>query len=264
MSGRDRRRAHPALRGETPLQALAHRDEQPEPTSLTSLERFPYYTAFPFAWYMACYADEVAPGEVRSYRYLARDLVVWRGENGEPHVMDAYCPHLGANIAYGGRVEGNHLVCPFHWWEYDGDGRNVRIPYSERTNERAVLRSYPTIDRNGLILFWYHPTGEPPCGTSPSWRSTATPHGASTSGRTGESCPRRRWPRTGHYVHLRTVHGVADVPELEELVYEGYLSRLRSTVTYSTPGPQPGESTQTAGAPATPSPASPASTTRSS
>ena len=215
---------------------------------------------------MACYADEVAPGEVRSYRYLARDLVVWRGENGEPHVMDAYCPHLGANIAYGGRVEGNHLVCPFHWWEYDGDGRNVRIPYSERTNERAVLRSYPTIDRNGLILFWYHPTGSPPCGTSPSWRSTATPHGASTSGRTGESAAHggEMAENRPDYVHLRTVHGAADVPELEELVYEGYLSRLRSTVTYSTPGPQPGRIDTDSWGPGYASPASPASTTRSS
>src|SRR4051812_40181571 len=97
-------------------------------TSLRSIERFPYYTAFPFGWYFACYADDLPPGSVRAFRYLARDLVAWRGGDGAPHLVDAYCPHLGAHLGHGGRVEGDHLVCPYHWWEYDGDGANVCIP----------------------------------------------------------------------------------------------------------------------------------------
>ncbi len=75
--------------------------------------------------------------------------------------MDAYCPHLGANLALGGRVEGCNLVCPFHWWEWDGEGRNARIPYSDRTNAKARVRSYPTIDVNGFVMFWYHPDPQP-------------------------------------------------------------------------------------------------------
>ena len=76
--------------------------------------------------------------------------------------MDVYCPHLGANLALGGRVEGCNLVCPYHWWEYDGDGRNVRIPYSDRTNAKARVRTYPTVDVNGFVMFWYHPDPQQP------------------------------------------------------------------------------------------------------
>ena len=61
--------------GETPLQVMARQGEH-QPTAMTSLERFPYYTAFPFAWYWAAYSDDLAVGEVRPVRYLARDLVL--------------------------------------------------------------------------------------------------------------------------------------------------------------------------------------------
>ena len=97
--------------GETPLQRVARSGELPGPT-MRSIERFPYYSAFPFGWYRAAYSEDVGPGELRPVRYLNRDLVVWRGEDGAAHVMDAYCPHLGAHLGYGGRVQGCEIVCP--------------------------------------------------------------------------------------------------------------------------------------------------------
>lgn len=58
---------------------------------------------------------------------------MFRGEDGIAHVMDAYCPHLGANLAVGGRVVGNCLECPFHGWQFRGDdGKCVKIPYAEK------------------------------------------------------------------------------------------------------------------------------------
>ena len=83
----DGRRATPAqfttkirdFAGETPLQAMAKQGDY-EPTAMTSRERFPYYTAFPFSWYRACDTADLAPGSVRPIRLLARDLVLWRDE----------------------------------------------------------------------------------------------------------------------------------------------------------------------------------------
>jgi hypothetical protein len=43
------------------------------------------------------------------------------------------------------------------------------------------------------------------------------------------------------FIHLRTVHGAADVPELESYELEGYATRLRSRVNFATPrGPRTG------------------------
>ena len=136
--------------GETPLQTLAKQGGY-QTTAMRSVERFPYYTTFPFSWYRACDTTDLEPGAVKPLRLLARDLVIWRDEQGTPHVMDAYCPHLGANLALGGRVAGCNLVCPFHWWEYDGDGRNVHIPYSDRTNAKGAGPLLPRRRRQRLV-----------------------------------------------------------------------------------------------------------------
>ena len=231
-----------AFDGQTPLQALAAQGDA-TPSSLTSLERFPYYTAFPVAWYFAADAADLAIGEVRTVHWLARDLVLWRGEDGAPHVVDAYCAHMGAHLGYGGRVEGCRLVCPFHWWEYDGDGANVRIPYAEAPNRKARLRTYPTVERNGLVMFWYHPTGAPPAWEIPEIPELDDPEWEHEERAEWDvRCPWQEMAENGpDYVHLRTVHGAADVPEVDLLEYEGPCSRLRSRVSFTTPrGPQAG------------------------
>ncbi len=230
------------MQGETPLQVLARQGPLP-PTRMRSIERFPYYTSFPFGWYRAADADEVAPGQVKPLHYLNRDLVVWRSEEGSAHVMDAHCPHLGAHLGYGGRVEGCQLVCPYHWWEFDGEGRNTRIPYDGSRNRSARLKSYPTVDINGFLLFWYHPQALPPLWEIP--RIDACYDAA------WSDCERYRWEVRApwqelaengpDFIHLRTVHGSVDIPELESLVYSGHTSQLRAKVNFKTPrGPQAG------------------------
>lgn len=60
-------------------------------------------------------------------------MVVFRDQEGKASVLDAYCPHLGANLAVGGRVVGNCIECPFHGWQFRGDdGKCVKIPYAEK------------------------------------------------------------------------------------------------------------------------------------
>ena len=59
------------MSGETPLQALARQGELPA-SRMRSIERFPYYTAFPFAWYRACHSDRVPRGGLLPLRLLSR------------------------------------------------------------------------------------------------------------------------------------------------------------------------------------------------
>lgn len=63
---------------------------------------------------------------------LGEHFAVFRGEDGRINVLDAMCPHLGANIAIGGVVSGDCIQCPFHGWVFSGStGKCVRIPYSD-------------------------------------------------------------------------------------------------------------------------------------
>jgi len=66
------------------------------------MSRFPF--PVPHGWFHVGYAADLAPGDVRQVYYFGRDLVLWRDEQGGAHLQDLYCPHLGANLAVGGKV----------------------------------------------------------------------------------------------------------------------------------------------------------------
>lgn len=54
-------------------------------------------------------------------------------ESKEVFVLDAFCPHLGANLGIGGIVKDDCIECPFHMWKFRGvDGECCEIPYSEK------------------------------------------------------------------------------------------------------------------------------------
>jgi nitrite reductase/ring-hydroxylating ferredoxin subunit len=108
-------------------------------------------------WYLALYSEELPAGGVRALHYVDRPLVAFRGEDGSAALVDAHCPHLGAHLGIGGRVEGDVLRCPFHGWQWDRSGRCRRIPYAKRIPSGVRLRTYPVVERNGALWFWYDP-----------------------------------------------------------------------------------------------------------
>ena len=86
----------------------------------------------PNGWFKVVFSDELAVGDVRAIHQFGRDLVVFRGEDGAAHVLDAYCPHLGAHLGVGGKVVGNAIQCPFHGWRWDGAGACTDVPYAKK------------------------------------------------------------------------------------------------------------------------------------
>jgi cholesterol 7-desaturase len=82
-------------------------------------------------------------------------------------VLSAYCPHLGANLGVGGKVCGESIECPFHGWRFGNDGRCTKVPGQDSIPEVAKVRAWPVIERNNMILVWFHvdekePDWEPP------------------------------------------------------------------------------------------------------
>jgi 3-ketosteroid 9alpha-monooxygenase subunit A len=126
-----------------------------------ALLRYPM-TRNPDGWYAVAFSDEIPPRAVTPISAFGRELVGYRTESGQAVVLDAYCPHLGAHLGFGGRVEGETIVCPFHRWAYGSDGRCAHIPYAERIPRTACARTYPMLERNGLIFAWHHHAGAEP------------------------------------------------------------------------------------------------------
>ena len=116
-----------------------------------------YPMPMPFGWFQVAWSDEVLAGASLPLESFGRHLVAWRGEEGVPHVWDAFCPHLGAHLGGAATIEGDAIRCPMHSWQFGADGRCVDIPYADRVNARARVRTYPVIERNGGLYAWYHP-----------------------------------------------------------------------------------------------------------
>ncbi|MFI5717752.1 aromatic ring-hydroxylating dioxygenase subunit alpha [Nocardia sp. NPDC051750] len=113
-------------------------------------------------WFMIGWSAEFPLGETRPLRYFGEDLVAYRDESGEIHVLTGHCKHLGAHIGHGGKVVGDCVECPFHGWRWGPDGRNTAIPGEKRVNRGLRLRVYPVNEQNGCVFMWHHPEGAPP------------------------------------------------------------------------------------------------------
>lgn len=121
-----------------------------------------YSLPIPFGWYRVGASEELAAGEVKPLNYFGRQLVMFRTESGEARVLDAYCPHLGAHLGYGGKVHGESIACPFHGWEFNGQGRCTAVPYAKNmppkvAGDKQAIYAYPVVERNQAIWAWYHP-----------------------------------------------------------------------------------------------------------
>jgi phenylpropionate dioxygenase-like ring-hydroxylating dioxygenase large terminal subunit len=194
----------------------------------TVTDRFPF--PIPNGWFAVARSAELAPGSIEAVHYFGRDLVLFRTDGGEARVFDAYCPHLGAHLAVGGTVRGDNLACPFHGWTFDGaSGTCVEIPYAttERIPARAAVRSYPVVERNGLVFAWYHAKDGPPFYEvpevpefdDPAW---LPPH--LIEFRIATSCQEMAENNHDH-AHFKFVHGTDAVPTASEHI-EGTYKRI--------------------------------------
>jgi nitrite reductase/ring-hydroxylating ferredoxin subunit len=187
--------------------------------------RFPF--PIPFGWYQVAYSDELAPGQLLPLRYFGRELVALRGASGRAAVLDAHCPHLGAHLGHGGRVEGETLRCPFHGWGFDPGGACVDVPYARRIPPAARLRAWPVLERNGLLMVWHHAEGVAPLFELPELPEYGAP-GWTPYHRERlrvATCNQEIIENVADRAHFHYVHHTVDVPQT---IFEMDGPRLRA------------------------------------
>jgi 3-ketosteroid 9alpha-monooxygenase subunit A len=176
----------------------------------------PHHEGYATGWHVISTVDELGPGTVLSLKYFGRKLVAFRGESGKPYVMDAHCPHLGADLGVGGTIVGDSIRCPFHAWRFSGEGKCVEIPYnkSDKIPPRACIKPWHVSERNGLVFVWHDRFDRPPTYQIPAIDVHGSPEWTSwkVNIMTIKTQPREIMENVADKAHFPRVHST----EIEE------------------------------------------------
>jgi len=112
-------------------------------------------------WYPIVRSEDLGYEQPEKVKVLGVDLVAFRDQDGEARVLSDTCTHRGASLG-GAWSQGNRpriingcVVCPYHGWEFNGDGDCVNIPsigYETKTPPRAKVDSYPVQEKYGIVF----------------------------------------------------------------------------------------------------------------
>lgn len=116
---------------------------------------------FARGWHCLGLADSFRDGKPHAVAAFGTRLVVFATSDGALNVLDGYCRHMGGDLTQG-TVKDDAIACPFHDWRWSGSGRCVGIPYAKRVPLRARTRTWPVVEKNGMLLVWNDPEGSAP------------------------------------------------------------------------------------------------------
>jgi phenylpropionate dioxygenase-like ring-hydroxylating dioxygenase large terminal subunit len=96
------------------------------------------------SWQIVCHQNDVAqPGDFHTIDYLGEGVIVVRGDDGAIRAFANVCRHRAMRLLEGPKGCARSIVCPYHAWTYDADGRLTGVP---------MRRDYPALDmgKSGL------------------------------------------------------------------------------------------------------------------
>jgi nitrite reductase/ring-hydroxylating ferredoxin subunit len=183
----------------------------------------------PSGWYVVALSSELAPGASLTRPFFGGEAVIFRTVGGQAVATRPFCPHLGAHLGHSGRVEGETLRCSFHGFRFDAAGACVAAYPERRPPPACRLPVFPTRERNGQVLVFYHPRG-----AAPTWEVPELDGGAYRAPLF------HTWDVAGHpqetsensvdIGHFAAVHGYDQVAALEPVVADGPLLRGKYTM----------------------------------
>ena len=81
------------------------------------------------SWQIVCHVNEIPEaGDYRTLDYLGESVVVIRGADGMVRAFTNVCRHRAMRLVDGPGGCAKKLVCPYHAWTYEADGRLTGVP----------------------------------------------------------------------------------------------------------------------------------------
>jgi hypothetical protein len=110
----------------------------------------------PNHWYAVEHSRALEKGQVIEAKFWGASVAVYRDAQGAVHAIENRCAHRQLKLS-AGTVVGDKLVCGYHGWEYDGDGKLAKIPHDLFGHKMPAckLRNYAARERYGLVWVFF-------------------------------------------------------------------------------------------------------------
>src|SRR3954471_5229750 len=128
-------------------------------------------------WIPALLSSEIAEADGPQVRVqiMGEKLLAFRDSAGRPGLISEFCSHRGVSL-YFGRNEDNGIRCSYHGLKFDRNGKCVDVPSAPQSCARMNLKSYPCIERAGMLWAYMGPEGKMPAPPELEWCTLPDSH----------------------------------------------------------------------------------------
>lgn len=105
-------------------------------------------------WYPICSAAELEKTNPLRVIIMGMRLVAFRDDSGQASVLADTCVHRGGSLSKG-KIVDSRIACPYHGWQFDGQGRCQHVPSLEGRGKipaRAKVDAYPVRELYGIVF----------------------------------------------------------------------------------------------------------------
>jgi len=104
-------------------------------------------------WYVAGWSKDF-DRVLKAEKFLNENIVIYRKKDGSPAALENACPHRKLPLSKGTLADDN-IICAYHGLTFNSEGQCTDSPTQRgMTPRRAVVKSYPVVDRYRLLWIW--------------------------------------------------------------------------------------------------------------
>ncbi|MEO1378495.1 MAG: Rieske 2Fe-2S domain-containing protein [Cyanobacteria bacterium J06635_10] len=113
-------------------------------------------------WYPLAVVEYLDSSRPHSMQLLGKNIVLWCDNQGKWNCFEDACPHRLVPFSEGRVEDDGTLLCAYHAWRFNSEGKCVSIPQSKDketearncANSKSCAKVYPTQIRQGLLWVW--------------------------------------------------------------------------------------------------------------
>jgi phenylpropionate dioxygenase-like ring-hydroxylating dioxygenase large terminal subunit len=102
-------------------------------------------------WYVVGSSGDFISNKPNKITIWSKNYVVWKNSEGVYSCLDDICSHKGASLSCG-KIHDNCVVCPYHGYEFNGNGTLMKVPgLNFQSSPVYDVSKYSIVEKNGWI-----------------------------------------------------------------------------------------------------------------